>query len=170
MVNRIAAHFFDEDFAETRNAAHERDIIVHLIVAEMRARIGSIDEDVGTVAVERAIDSRIFHQANYRGRVSGRHPMIEDVPGHGAIHGAGVHVIEPDLFRERPRHTAFSRGRRPVDCDNPMSAVARAHSSSTFAGVSELMTGVVTRTRFALTNSSRVFSKPGYDSRTHSTS
>ena len=36
-----------------------------------RARIDSIDEDVGTVAVERAIDPRIFHQANDRGRVSG---------------------------------------------------------------------------------------------------
>src|SRR4051812_11729211 len=136
----------------------------------MRGRIGAVDEDMGTVGVHRAIEPGIFQQGDDRGGVVGSHSVVEDMPGNRAIHRPGVHVIERDLFRQGPGDTAFSRGGRPVDRDDAMSAIARAHSSSTFAGVSELMTGVVTRIRFALTNSSRVFSNPGYDSRTHSTS
>src|SRR5438874_11761498 len=120
--------------------------------------------------VERAINPGVFQQAHNGGGVSGRDLVLEDVPGHGAIHGPGIHISETDLPRESAGHAAFPGCGRSVNGDNPMSAIARAHSSSTFAGVSEVMTGVVTRTRFELTNSSRVFSKPGYDSRTHSTS
>src|SRR4051794_30145680 len=136
----------------------------------MRGRIGPVDEHMGTVGVQGAIESGIFQQGDDRGGVARSHLVVEDMPGNRAIHRPGIHVIERDLFRQGPGDTAFSRGGRSVDRDDAMSATARAHSSSTFAGVSELMTGVVTRTRLALTNSSSVFSKPGYDSRTHSTS
>src|SRR2546423_8278372 len=137
----------------------------------MRTRIDVIDQDVGAIAIEGAIDLSILQQADNGRGIARWNAVVQDVPRHGAIHGARVDVIEPDLLRESACHTAFSGSGRPVDRNNPMSASGRAHSSSsTFAGVSELITGVVARIRLALTNSSRVFSKPGYDSRTHSTS
>ena len=37
------------------------------------------------------------------------------MPGHGAIHGAGIYVIETDLFRELARDAALAGRGRAID-------------------------------------------------------
>ena len=192
------AHLGDENFAHPRDAADEGNCIVHAIVPEMFGGIDPIDQDAGSVVVQIAIDAGSLEQARNGVTVTRRDPVLQDMPGHGAIHRAGIHVMKTQIVsraparhcscRTRPDHQsqrldewpeAFTARNSVADPEtwpenlSPSErkrSACRSHSSAALEGVSELITGVVRRVRFEETNSSSAFSNPGYDSRTHSTS
>ena len=117
-IVRVSAHFCDKDFADPRDAANERNFGVHTIVTEMWGGIDTVNQDPGRIAVEIAIEARSPEQVRNGVTVTRRDCVLQYMPGHSAIHGAGIDVIETDLFREHPRHAAFAGRRRAVDRNN----------------------------------------------------
>ena len=88
---------------------------------EMLDGIEAINQDPGPVALEIAIDARILEQARNGVPVIGRDCVAQDMPGHGAIHGTGIHVSETDLFRERARDAALAGRGRAIDRNDTVS-------------------------------------------------
>ena len=80
--------------------------------------IDTVNQDPGRIAVEIAIEARSPEQVRNGVTVTRRDSVLQYMPGHSAIHGAGIHVIETDQFREHSRDAAFARRSRAVDRNN----------------------------------------------------
>ena len=80
--------------------------------------IDAINQDPGSVIVEIAIDASSLEQSRDGGTVSRRDCVLQGMPGRGAIHGAGIYVVETDLFRERARDAALAGRGRAIDRDD----------------------------------------------------
>ena len=81
----------------------------------MFGRIETIDQYAGTVAIEIAVDARSLKQERNGVTVTRRNCVLQYMPGHGAIHRAGIHVNETDLLRELARDAAFAGRGRAID-------------------------------------------------------
>ena len=119
-IIRVSAHFCDKDFANTRDAANERNFGVHRFVTEMWGGIEAVNRDPGRVAVEIAIEARSLEQARNGVTITRRDSVLQYMPGYSAIHGAGIHIIETDLFREHPRDAALAGRSRAIDRNDLM--------------------------------------------------
>ncbi len=94
----------------------------------MFRRIEAVDRNTRTVGIERAIDAGLFEKLHNGSAVVRRDGVLQDVPGHGPIHRAGVDVSETDLPREFARHAALARRRRAINRNDLM--IRRSHGSS----------------------------------------
>jgi hypothetical protein len=55
--------------------------------------------------------------------------MLENMPGHRAVHRAGIYVEKPETLRELICHAAFSRGGWAIDGNDAMSFFhAKSHT------------------------------------------
>ena len=77
--------------------------------------IDAVNRDPGRAAIEIAIDARSLEQARNGVTVTRRDCVLQYMPGHGAIHGAGIYVIETDPFREPTRDAALAGRGRAID-------------------------------------------------------
>ena len=53
-----------------------------------------VNQESGPVIVEIAIDARSFDQARNSITVSRRDPVLQEMPGYGAIHRARIYVVK----------------------------------------------------------------------------
>jgi hypothetical protein len=117
-IVRAGPHLCDENFTHPRDTADEGHLRVHAILLEMFGGIDPIDENPGTVVPAFAIDPRSLEEARHGVSVTGIDRVPQDMPGYGAIHCAGVYVIETKLPRELACNAALAGRGRTVNRNN----------------------------------------------------
>lgn len=91
--------------------------------------IHAIDSNSATVVTGVAIDPRRLEEAGNGLPITRRDGVLQGMPGGGAVHGAGIYVIEPDLLRELARDAALAGRGGAIDGNDSVSGRG-VHSKS----------------------------------------
>ena len=116
----------DEDRPHLGDGADLRDVVVNLVVAQMRDRIDVIDLNFRLVIAQITNDRRRFNERDHLSGILRIDAVLENMPGDSTIHGARVHVGKTETPGEFARHTAFARRSWTVDGNDPL--VFRCHA------------------------------------------
>ena len=99
--------------------------------AEFVAGVHAVDGAGGSHADFAAMDVDSIKQRDDGGGVGGVDVFLEDFPGDGAVHGAGIDHDQAEAFGDLAGERAFSRGGGAVDGDGEalwMGGVVRTHA------------------------------------------
>jgi hypothetical protein len=110
----------DQALANLRNRGDRGDVRVHLFAAQRLAGIDAVDANGRVEAVDPALDIHSPQRLDHRGAVGGIDAELQELPGHRAVHRAGIHHDQPESLGKESRERALSGGGGSVDGDGAM--------------------------------------------------
>src|SRR5437016_1114772 len=109
------AHFVDDNFADTANAADAGNTFVHPILPQVIRWIDVLDEDARLVILKVASNPRGLDSLSDAHGVTRIYSLSKDVPGNRAINRARIHIGKPESPRKLARDTALPGSGRAIN-------------------------------------------------------
>jgi hypothetical protein len=116
----VLAHFLDDNFTDSRNAADAGNIFVYAIVAQVIARIDIINKDARLVISEAASDLGRFDSVRNAIALSHVYSLLQDMPGDRSINRPRIDVGKAKPTSKLTRDATFPGGGRPINGNDAM--------------------------------------------------